>query len=195
MNAGEDPLEHVSTEIVSSDTESLILVDSDDEILGHLDKSACHDGDGILHRAFSLFIFNAAGELLMQQRASDKRLWPGYWSNSCCSHPRQSETMEEAVQRRCEQELGFRTPLKFIYKFEYRAEFGQLGSEHELCSVYVGTFDGTARVNRNEIAAIRWIAPAQLDLELDQTPEAFTPWFAMEWRRLRREFGAQLPTG
>ena len=119
-----------------------MLVDTADHIVGHLDKSSCHDGEGVLHRAFSLFIFNARGELLMQRRHASKRLWPGFWSNSCCSHPRQGETMEDAVQRRCEQELGFRTPLNYLYKFEYHARFGDLGSEHELCSVYVGNFDG-----------------------------------------------------
>ena len=97
------------SEIVSDDAELLILVDSQDQALGHLDKAACHDGSGILHRAFSLFIFNSQGQLLLQQRAANKRLWGGYWSNSCCSHPRKAETMQQAVSRRCEQELGSST--------------------------------------------------------------------------------------
>ncbi len=160
---------------------------------GHLPKAQCHDGDGVLHRAFSLFIFNPAGELLLQQRAPQKRLWPNFWSNSCCSHPRQGETLDIAVQRRCEEELGFRTPLKFVYKFEYSAQYLDLGSERELCSVFVGSFDGSPTVNATEIKAIRWIAPDALDTELAEQPDTFTPWFLMEWRALRENHPAALP--
>jgi len=80
----------------ASDSESLILVDEADREVGHLDKAQCHQGQGVLHRAFSLLIFNDAGELLLQQRSASKRLWPLFWSNSCCSHPRRAETMEAA---------------------------------------------------------------------------------------------------
>jgi isopentenyl-diphosphate Delta-isomerase len=186
-------LDKVTSKIVSDESESLILVDDKDNVVGHLDKSACHDGDGVLHRAFSLFIFNPKGELLLQQRAAGKRLWPNYWSNSCCSHPRKDETMEIAVQRRCEQELGFRTPLKFLYKFEYSAQFLDLGSERELCSVFVGQFDGLPMVNTNEIQAWQWIGAKQLDVALEETPHQFTPWFKLEWQRLREDFADQIP--
>lgn len=181
-------------EIVSNESELLILVDSADDQLGTLDKSTCHDGDGILHRAFSLFVFNTQGQLLIQKRASNKRLWPNFWSNSCCSHPRAGEDMENAVQRRCEQELGFSTLLHFVYKFEYQAGFSGAGSEHELCSVYVGTFSGSPKVNSNEISAHRWITPEALDQELKLSPEHFTPWFQMEWQTLLTEHAALLPT-
>ncbi len=126
-------------QVVSSEDERLILVDSNDRELGTSPKSDCHDGDGVLHRAFSLFVFNADGALLIHQRQADKRLWPLYWSNSCCSHPRAGEDMELAVSRRLEQELGLRANLRFMYKFEYAAAFGDVGSEHELCWVYAGT--------------------------------------------------------
>jgi len=124
----------------------------------------------------------------MQQRAANKRLWPNYWSNSCCSHPRAGESMDIAVQRRCEQELGFRTPLQFVYKFEYHARFRDLGSEHELCSVYIGSFHGAPKVNTTEVQAWRWISPQDLNLQLSDEPHLFTPWFKMEWRRLCRDF-------
>lgn len=180
--------------VVSSDSEELILVDSDDREIGRESKTVCHDGDGILHRAFSLFIFNQRGELLLQQRARDKRLWPGYWANSCCSHPRYGETMEEATQRRLHQELGFKCPLEFVYKFEYHAEFGRLGSEHELCWVYIGVADAEdLRANDNEIAATRHIAPAELDRQIERQPEQFSPWLKLEWVRLRAEFSDRLP--
>ncbi len=178
---------------MSDDAERLILVDAEDNVLGHLDKSSCHDGAGILHRAFSLFIFNPNGELLLQKRAAGKRLWPGYWSNSCCSHPREGEDMAVAVQRRCEQELGFRTALKFLYKFEYNAQFGDLGSEHELCSVYAGVYDGSVTVNTTEIAEWQWLQPAELTQQLAAQPEQFTPWFKLEWQHIQKEFADSIP--
>ena len=181
------------SEIVSDESEHLILVDGADSELGTLSKAACHDGSGILHRAFSLFVFNLEGELLIQQRAPDKRLWPKYWSNSCCSHPRSGESMETATQRRCQQELGFATTFSFAYKFEYQAEFGALGAEHELCSVFVGSYDGEPRINQAEIAAHRWIAPYDLDEMLAQNPEHFTPWFHLEWTSLRKNHAQLLP--
>jgi len=185
-------LDIVTSEIVSDESETLILVDADDNELGHLDKSACHDGNGILHRAFSLFIFNSAGELLVQQRAAGKRLWPNFWSNSCCSHPRKDETLEIAVQRRCEQELGFRTPLKFLYKFEYTAEFEGLGSEHELCSVYVGRYDGPLNINTSEIQAWQWLPQAELNANLLDPQLSYTPWFKLEWQRLQNQFKGEI---
>lgn len=179
-------------EIVSSEQEPLILVDEHDRAIGQLDKAACHDGAGVRHRAFSVFLFDRDGALLMQQRAAGKRLWPGYWSNSCCSHPRVGETLDEAVVRRVEQELGLVTRPEFVYKFEYVAHFGTLGTEHELCSVYLGRASRDPAINANEISAWRWIGAAALDHELETTPEAFTPWFRLEWQRLRGEFSERL---
>jgi isopentenyl-diphosphate delta-isomerase len=178
--------------VVSSEEELLIRVDSEDRPIGTLDKSACHDGDGLLHRAFSLFVFNPRGELLIQQRHPDKRLWPAYWSNSCCSHPRAGEEMDAAVGRRLQQELGLTAALRFLYKFEYTARYGDVGTEHELCWVYVGATRDTPMINTTEIADWRWIAADDLDRELARHPERFTPWFQLEWRRLRSEFGAAL---
>lgn len=178
--------------IVSSDSEELILVDADDRETGHLDKGRCHDGEGVLHRAFSVFLFNARGELLLQQRAAGKRLWPLYWSNSCCSHPRRGEDMDEATTRRLEQELGLRASVEFVYKFTYQAQFGEAGAEHELCWVYLGRADGEPAPNPTEIAAVRFIAADELDRELATHGERFTPWFKLEWRRLRGEHAARL---
>ncbi len=174
--------------VVSSDSEELILVDTGDNPIGYQAKAACHDGDGLLHRAFSLFIFNSAGELLLQQRSPGKRLWPMYWSNSCCSHPRRGETMEQAVDRRLAEELRLHCPLTFVYKFRYQADFGELGAEHELCWVYVGVSDDPVRVNANEIAAWRYLSPQAIDREMHSNPDAFTPWFKLEWDRLRGEY-------
>jgi isopentenyl-diphosphate delta-isomerase type 1 len=123
---------------VGADSESLILVDEADREVGHLSKAECHHGRGVLHRAFSLLIFNGDGELLLQQRAASKRLWPLYWSNSCCSHPRRAESMETAIHRRLREELGVRCPLQFLFKFQYQAQFDAAGAEQELCSVFIG---------------------------------------------------------
>ena len=174
-------------DVVSFENEPLILVDSIDRETGTLDKASCHDGEGILHRAFSLFIFNTSGQLLLQQRASEKRLWPGYWSNSCCSHPRAGESMEVAISRRLDQELGMSAELSFAYKFEYQASYKHIGSEHELCSVYLGTSTSKPQRNTNEIDAYRWVNQDQLESWLTESPEQFTPWFKMEWQTLHSE--------
>ena len=178
--------------IVSSESEELILVDEQDAELGTLSKAECHDGDGVLHRAFSLFLFNDHGELLLQQRSSTKRLWPGFWSNSCCSHPRAGETLDEAIDRRVQQELGLTAEFEFVYKFVYQARFGSAGSEHELCSVFLGRGREEARPNANEIEAVRHVGAQSLDAELASNGESYTPWFRMEWKALRTEYRQQL---
>jgi isopentenyl-diphosphate delta-isomerase len=178
--------------IVSCDSEDLILVDEDDNELGHLSKQECHDGEGILHRAFSLFVFNSDGRLLLQRRSETKRLWPMYWSNSCCSHPRQGESMEVATRRRLDEELGIAAELEYIYKFSYQARFGDLGSENELCSVYLGRTDQEYSANANEIAEARYISRESLDRELLADPDAFTPWFRMEWESLNSDYADRL---
>jgi isopentenyl-diphosphate delta-isomerase len=177
------------SDVVSSESEELILVNSADEQIGTLAKSTCHDGQGVLHRAFSLFVFNDNGELLIQQRAADKRLWPSYWANSCCSHPRAGETMDDAVARRLYQELGVTADLAYRYKFEYHAEFQDVGAEHELCWVYTGRCDDEPVINTTEIQAWEWIAPAALTRLIDSVPDRFTPWLKLEWQTLNSEYG------
>lgn len=184
--------EAVNDRIVSFDDEPLVLVDAEDRELGFLDKVAAHRGAGTLHRAFSLFVFNDAGELLLQRRADGKRLWGGYWSNTCCSHPRRGETMDTAVHRRLREELGIDCPLRFLFKFEYHAQFDADGAEHELCWVYAGRNNEMPQVNSNEIAATRSVAAAELDAEMAAQPESFTPWFKLEWARIRREHAGDL---
>ncbi len=178
--------------IVSSESEELILVDSDDIEIGSLSKAQCHDGDGILHRAFSLFVFNSAGELLLQRRSESKRLWPLIWSNSCCSHPRKGEVMEKAIERRLDEELGIETTLEYVYKFSYQARYRDLGSENELCSVFLGRTDQVVRANGSEIAEWRFIPIEDLRAELATSRERFTPWLRMEWDRLEEEFSEKL---
>ena len=178
---------------VSADSEFLILVDEADRELGYLNKTACHQGAGVLHRAFSLLIFNDKGELLLQQRAAAKRLWPLYWSNSCCSHPRRFETLATAIHRRLHEELGVSCPLQFLFRFRYQAQFSEAGAEHELCSVYIGRCNSPVRINRDEVLAWRWISPEALQTELAEAGgEQFTPWFKLEWERIWRDHRAEL---
>jgi isopentenyl-diphosphate delta-isomerase len=178
-------------EVAAADSEALILVDAADREVGHLSKAKCHDGQGVLHRAFSLLIFNGAGELLIQQRAAAKRLWPLFWSNSCCSHPRRFENMETAIHRRLYEELGLSCPLQFLFKFQYQAQFETEGSEQELCSVFIGRSRDTVRTDPNEIQAWRWIQPDALETEMSGSgAERFTPWFKLEWARIWRDHRA-----
>ena len=177
---------------VSWENEDLILVNENDKIMGYNSKAACHKGIGILHRAFSLFIFNQRGELLLQQRSAQKRLWPLYWSNSCCSHPKRGEEMDKAITRRLQQELGLACKLSYLYKFQYQVSFADKGAEHELCSVYFGQSDKKPRVNVNEIVDYRYINISDLEQEMKNDPERFTPWFQMEWKHLRETFKEEL---
>src|ERR1700734_3371872 len=167
---------------LDADSDALILVDEADRSLGVLSKALCHEGRGVLHRAFSLLIFNERGELLIQQRSASKRLWPMYWSNSCCSHPRGDESLETATQRRLYEELGIRCSLQFLFKFQYQAQFDATGAEHELCSVFIGRSTRPPRINTAEINDWRWISPEMLMSEISGVGnQAFTPWFMLEW--------------
>jgi isopentenyl-diphosphate Delta-isomerase len=178
---------------ITRDLEPLILVDDADREIGHLDRANCHAGSGVLHRAFSLFIFNGDGELLVQQRSGYKRLWPLYWSNSCCSHPRRAESMDTAIHRRLDEELGLACPLRFLFKFQYQAQFDAAAAERELCSVYIGRSNDRVRVDAAEIHAWRWIDTAVLQSQMAGAEAArFTPWFRLEWERLWREHRAEM---
>jgi len=182
-------------EVVSSATEHLILVDEQDQEIGSCTKRECHAGEGLLHRAFSIFTFNAANELLLQQRGHNKPLWPGYWSNTCCSHPRRGESMDQAVSRRLHQELGFECPLDFLYKFTYQAQYEAVGSEHEYCWVYHGHHDGPVDPNMAEIESYRFISIAALEDELETQPERFTPWFKLEWAHIQDNYLDRIMAG
>ena len=165
--------------------EELVLVDSQNAVLGTAPKDLCHDGEGMLHRAFSIFVFNKKMELLLQKRATEKHLWPGFWSNSCCSHPSLNESMISATTRRLDQELGIKGfQFSELYCFEYRASYLDLGSEHELCSVLICRSDDELAINRAEISAVRWVNMPRLEEEIENHPERFTPWFKLEVKQL-----------
>lgn len=190
-----DSRQYAQARVVSSDSEPLILVDENDQPLGTLSKGACHDGEGRLHRAFSVFLFDANGRLLIQQRAAGKRLWPGYWANSCCSHPRADEEMDEATLRRVSEELGLEESpaLEFVYKFRYHARYENEGSEHELCWVYLGRVDADSLYpNALEIAEWRFLEADAVDDLMNTEGESVAPWFRLEWNALRHEHADRL---
>ena len=178
--------------IVSFDDELIILVDDNDNVLGYKTKIDCHQGEGILHRAFSIFILNDKNEVLLQKRSEQKQLWPGFWSNSCCSHPRKGETLETATQRRLMEELGISTDLKFLYRFKYHATFQNTGSERELCSVYIGKSNDSIKTNPNEIAEWKFITVPHLDKELAHNSKFYSPWLQMEWAEIRTNYSHML---
>lgn len=166
--------------------EYVVLVDKEGNILGTEEKIAAHQ-KGLLHTAFSIFIFNEKGEMLLQQRAFSKYHFGGLWSNSCCSHPRLNEPPINAAHRRLEEELGFDTELKEVFSFIYRAEDEESKLvEHELDTVFIGIYNEPIdKLNPEEVNDIRWIKIYQLFLEIDLYPDKFTFWFKTALQELR----------
>ena len=179
--------------VVSFDSESLILVDAEDRELGFRPKSACHDGEGLLHRAFSVFLFDPDHRLLLTRRSQEKRLWPGFWSNTCCSHPRRGERRMKAAHRRTAEELGLEVArLENLYTFTYRARYSDEGSEYEVCTVFAGRCAQDPEVNPREIANWRWIEPEVLDRALEEDSESYSPWLHLEWKTIREEHWSRI---
>ncbi len=177
---------------VSGPPQPLITVSEQDQALAPLDKAACHAGDGVLHRAFSVFLFDQHGRVLLQQRSADKPLWPGYWANSCCSHPRWGEDLAAAARRRVVEEVG--APMldlpRWRFRFIYHARYDARGSEHELCHVFTGHMQADApRPDPAEIADWKWVMPEELDQALADPQAPFTPWLRLEWPQLRPLLG------
>ena len=174
---------------VSSPDEKLILVDKNDRPLGQATKRDAHEGDGRLHRAFSVFLFNERKQLLLQKRSQNKPLWPGFWANSCCSHPRAGEQLEHAVHRRLEQELNVSTVVDYLYKFEYKASFEDVGTEHELCSVWLGRVkEEDVEFNQEEISEIKFVSIENMEKELVRNSDIYTPWLKLEWKRIQSDY-------
>jgi len=163
----------------------LILIDKQDNILGFEEKRKCHLGEGKTHRAFSIFILNEKNEILIQKRAKGKMLWPGFWANTCCSHPRKGEGYAEAVQRRLKEEMGIQASLKFVFKFYYQAKYKNIGSENELCSVFTGKYENDLiQPNPEEIEEWKWIKISELKKDIKKNPNIYAPWFKIEMEKI-----------
>ncbi|MFC1711018.1 isopentenyl-diphosphate Delta-isomerase [Patescibacteria group bacterium] len=159
----------------------VILVDKKDKARGFLKKEKAHTLKGRLHRAFSIFILNSKGELLIQKRSKYKKLWPlNYWTNSCCSHGQGKEEIIKTAQKKLKQELGFTTKLKLIDKFLYSFPYKNIGSEYELSYIFLGNYDGQVKPNKEEVADYKWIKLSDLEKEIKISPNNFTPWFKKE---------------
>lgn len=158
--------------------DEVVLVNDQDEIIGTMEKMEAHQL-GLLHRAFSILIFNARGEMLIQKRAASKYHSAGLWTNACCSHPKPGETMELAVNRRLLEELGIHCKLDFVYKFSYRAEFTSGLIENEIDYVYLGIFDGNPVLNPLEVEDFQFMALPDLKNDIQSHPDQYTEWFKL----------------
>ena len=156
--------------------ERVILVDIHDNPIGEMEKLKAHV-EAKLHRAFSVFIFNSKGELLLQQRALNKYHSPGLWTNTCCSHQRAGETNIEAGKRRLFEEMGFACELKEVFWFIYRADFDNGLTEHELDHVMIGQYDLSPEINPEEVAAYKWMTLEDVKSDMERNPEKYTAWF------------------
>lgn len=155
--------------------EFLILVDEHDKPWGKLEKDQVHQL-GLLHRAFSVFIFNSKGELLLQQRAEGKYHSAGLWTNTCCSHPRFGEEINDAVERRLEEEMGLRCKTQFIFSFIYESKFENGLTEHEFDHVYYGVSDDVPKPNLSEVSHWKYVDLPSLEKDLATSPEKYTVW-------------------
>lgn len=154
----------------------ITLVNEKDEIIGYEEKLKVHE-QGLLHRAFSVLIFNTEGKLLIHQRASHKYHSPGLWTNTCCGHPNEGEGILAAAERRLMEEMGFTTSLTYDFTFQYRAEFQNGLIENEIDHVFIGTYEADFQVNPEEVADFKWVELDGLHQEVEKNPELFTVWF------------------
>jgi len=168
--------------------EKVILVDSEDKAIGTIEKIEAHE-KALLHRAFSVFIFNEKEEMLLHQRASSKYHSGGLWTNACCSHPRENETTEEAAHRRLLEEMGFDCEIEEQFSFIYKAELDHGLTEHEFDHVFTGTYDGPINPNPEEVESYRYISMDSLQKEIEDYPALFTEWFKIAVQEFLPESG------
>jgi len=161
----------------------VILVDDSDVEVGIMEKLQAHR-EALLHRAFSIFIFNSNGDMLLQQRADNKYHSAGLWTNACCSHPSPGEDNIDAAHRRLMEEMGFDTQLTKVFSFTYKAEFENGLTENEFDHVFLGYYDGPVIFNPLEVKAISYIPVEKLKEELGQEPHKFTEWFRIAFPKL-----------
>jgi len=156
--------------------EHVILVDKDDKQIGLMPKMEAHE-KALLHRAFSVFVFNDDGELMLQQRAAEKYHSPLLWTNTCCSHQRDGETSLEAGKRRLQEEMGFECKLEEVFSFIYKAPFDNGLTEHELDHVMVGRFNEHPKINKEEVQDYKWMTLQEVKVDMELNPDDYTAWF------------------
>lgn len=158
--------------------EQVVLVDEHDVEVGSMEKMEAHQ-KGLLHRAFSVLIFNSKGEILLQKRSSNKYHSAGLWTNTCCSHPKPGEKMEHAVKRRLKEEMGIDVQPEYAYKFIYKATLENNLTEHELDHVYIAQFDGNPVANPAEVETWKYASISAIQAAVQKNPEAYTYWFQL----------------
>ena len=156
--------------------EKVILVDKNDNQVGLMPKLEAHE-KGLLHRAFSIFIFNSRYELLLQKRASSKYHSGGLWTNTCCSHPREGEDTLDAANRRLDEEMGIKTSLRKVYDFIYKAELDNQLTEHEFDHVFYGVCDRDPILNKDEAEDFKWVDMETLNNDIMKSEDNYTVWF------------------
>jgi len=156
--------------------EKVILVNQKDEPIGLMPKMEAHE-KGLLHRAFSVFIFNERNELMLQQRALSKYHSPGLWTNTCCSHQREGESNIEAGKRRLQEEMGFSTDLKDTISFIYKAPFDNGLTEHEFDHILVGNYNDAPELNLEEAESWKWMDLEEVKNDMELNPSVYTEWF------------------
>lgn len=152
----------------------VVLVDKSGKEIGKEEKLKAHQ-EGKMHRAFSIFIFNKKGELLLQKRAESKYHSSGLWSNTCCSHPRTGFDLREEAKKRLKEEMGIEADLKEIFSFIYKKKVGDL-IEHEFDYVFIGKFNGNPKPDKKEVGGWKWINKNYLERDIKENPEKYTPW-------------------
>jgi isopentenyl-diphosphate delta-isomerase len=165
------------------ETENVLLVTVDDIEIGLMEKMEAHE-KAILHRAFSVFIFNDKNEFLLQQRALTKYHSPGLWTNTCCSHPRSGETTLLAAKRRLTEEMGMECELNEIFSFIYKADVGQGLTEHEFDHVFVGISNGEPKINPGEVNSWKFMNLTDLKLDMSLNPNSYTIWFRIAFEQV-----------
>ncbi|MCD6066083.1 MAG: isopentenyl-diphosphate delta-isomerase [Bacteroidetes bacterium] len=163
--------------------EQVILVNEQDKELGTMEKMQAHL-EGKLHRAFSVFIFDTAGRLLLQKRALDKYHSAGLWTNTCCSHPRPGETTADAALRRLEEEMGMRCELKHIFSFVYKAGMENGLTEHEYDHIFFGSYSESPSINREEVSEWKYESLAAIAENMKAHPDQYTVWFKLVFERI-----------
>ena len=170
--------------------EQVILVNEKDEQTGIMEKMEAHL-TGTLHRAFSVFIFNNNGEMLLQQRAATKYHNGELWTNACCSHPAPGETTLAAASRRLQEEMGFTTQLEKTFAFTYKSSFENGLTEHEFDHVFIGTYDGEIKVNKTEVKDYCFKTIDELEPSLKTHPQKFTAWFKIAFPKIKAFIAAK----
>jgi len=160
--------------------EEVILVDGDDHFLGTINKNKAHKS-GALHRSFSIFLVNDAGDFLLQQRSLAKNHSAGLWTNTCSGHPRPKETLLAAGIRRLDEEMGIAASLNQLYHFTYRIEFDNGLIEHELNHVFLGRFNNEPKTNKEEVSDWKYMATEDLIQDLELHPETYSEWFKLSY--------------